>query len=69
MLAICPMSAYSNNNENPNNEKQTNIQPEGKSKIIVVYFSQSGTTRGITPFFIFLGIKSNYEKFSFHFKI
>lgn len=69
MLAICPMSAYSNNNENPNNEKQTNIQPEGKSKIIVVYFSHSGTTKGIASFFIFLGINSIYEKFGFQFNI
>ncbi len=48
MLAICFVSACSDDNNNAmTEEEQANLQPEGKSNILVVYFSQSGTTRGI----------------------
>lgn len=48
MLVIFPVSACSNNSDNPGNEdEQADRQPEGNSNILVVYFSQSGTTRGV----------------------
>jgi fructoselysine-6-P-deglycase FrlB-like protein len=48
MSVICPMSACSDNNDSiETDEEQTNQQPDGQSNILVVYFSQSGTTRGV----------------------
>lgn len=48
MSVICPMSACSDNNDSiETDEEQTDQQPDGQSNILVVYFSQSGTTRGV----------------------
>lgn len=47
MLVIYPMTACSNDNNLLPEEEQTDQQPEGNSNILVVYFSQSGTTKGV----------------------
>lgn len=48
MLVMCPMQACSDDNNNTTtDEEQTDQQPQGNSNILVVYFSQSGTTRGV----------------------
>lgn len=47
MSAICPMSACSDNNDNSEAEEQVDLQPEGNSNILVVYFSQSGITQRV----------------------